>query len=79
MQSKIEGLTTTNALMKEDLSICQNALFKSQEDSKKMLSQMGRYENTNDSTDRVKKVCISYVLLFNTHLSDFQCIPLINF
>ena len=30
MQSKIEGLTTTNALMKEDLSICRDALAKTQ-------------------------------------------------
>jgi len=41
MQGKIEGLSTTNALMKEDLSICQNALFKSQEENKKLLSQLG--------------------------------------
>ena len=56
MQGKIEGLSTTNALMKEDLSICQNALFKSQEENKKLLSQMGG-GSSNDhyqiSTDKV--------------------------
>ena len=61
MQTKIEGLTTTNALMKEDLNICQNALFKTQEENKKLLSQMdggGQTSTTNDgscssTTDRV--------------------------
>ena len=61
MQTKIEGLTTTNALMKEDLNICQNALFKTQEENKKLLSQMdggGQNSTTNDgsyssTTDRV--------------------------
>ena len=62
LQTKIEGLTTTNALMKEDLSICQNALFKTQEENKKLLSQMdggGQTSTTNDgssyssTTDRV--------------------------
>ena len=56
MQGKIEGLSTTNALMKEDLSICQNALFKSQEENKKLLSQLGG-AGSNDhyqiSTDKV--------------------------
>ena len=53
MQAKIEGLTTTNALMKEDLSICQNALFKSQEDNKKLFSQVGNSSDSSISTDKV--------------------------
>ena len=53
MQAKIEGLTTTNALMKEDLSICQNALFKSQEDNKKLFSQVGNSSDYSTSTDKV--------------------------
>ena len=60
MQGKIEGLSTTNALMKEDLSICQNALFKSQEENKKLLSQLGG-AGSNDhyqiSTDKVFNLC----------------------
>ena len=48
--------------MKEDLNICQNALFKTQEENKKLLSQMdggGQTSTTNDgssyssTTDRV--------------------------
>ena len=45
--------------MKEDLNICQNALFKTQEENKKLLSQMdGGQTTTNDgsyssTTDRV--------------------------
>ena len=42
MQSKIEGLTTTNALMKEDLSICQNALAKTQEENRKLLNKVDK-------------------------------------
>ena len=42
MQSKIEGLTTTNALMKEDLSICRNALSKTQEENRKLLNKVDK-------------------------------------
>ena len=40
MQAKLESLTATNALTKEDLSICKNALFKSQEENQKLLTQL---------------------------------------
>ena len=42
MQSKIEVLTTTNALMKEDLSICRNALSKTQEENRKLLNKVDK-------------------------------------
>ena len=42
MQTKIEALTTTNALMKEDLSICRKELAKTQEENRKLLSQADR-------------------------------------
>ena len=44
MQSKLEGLSTTNALMKEDLSICRTALAKSQEENRKLVLQVDRLE-----------------------------------
>ena len=50
MQSKIEGLATTNALMKEDLSICKAALVKSQEENKKLKAQL---ELTSESGEKV--------------------------
>ena len=40
MHAKIESLTTTTALTKEDLSICRNALFKAQEANLRLLNQL---------------------------------------
>lgn len=42
MQAKIESLTTTNALMKEDLAIARGALYRSQEENKRLLTQLDR-------------------------------------
>ena len=44
MQSKLEGLSTTNALMKEDLSIGRTALAKSQEENRRLILQIERLE-----------------------------------
>ena len=44
MQSKLEGLSTTNALMKEDLSIGRTALSKSQEENRRLILQIERLE-----------------------------------
>ena len=40
MQAKLENLNATNALTKEDLSICKKALFKAQEENHKLLNQL---------------------------------------
>lgn len=40
MQSKLENLNATNALTKEDLTICKKALFKAQEENHKLLNQL---------------------------------------
>ena len=42
MQSKIDGLTTTNALLTEDLSVCRNALSKTQEENRKLLNKVDK-------------------------------------
>ena len=40
MQSKLENLNATNALTKEDLTICKKALFKAQEENHRLLNQL---------------------------------------
>ena len=40
LESKVEGLTTTNALMKEDLSISRKELLKKQQENKKLLEDL---------------------------------------
>ena len=57
MQSKIEGLTTTNALMKEDLSICRNALSKTQDENRKLLNKVDK-----SNAVRAEQAASSYVL-----------------
>ena len=52
MQAKLENLNTTNALTKEDLSICKKALFKAQEENHKLLNQL---EIANSERARQKR------------------------
>ena len=52
MQSKLENLNATNALTKEDLTICKKALFKAQEENHKLLNQL---EIANIELSRRKK------------------------
>ena len=52
MQSKLENLNATNALTKEDLTICKKALFKAQEENHKLLNQL---EIANVELSRRKK------------------------
>ena len=54
MQAKMESLTTTNALMKEDLAIARGSLYRSQEENKRLMSQLDRnlLAQRNDSLDR---------------------------
>ena len=54
MQSKIESLTTTNALMKEDLAIARGSLYRSQEENKRLMAQLDRtlLSQRNDSLDQ---------------------------
>ena len=40
MQAKLENITATNALTKEDLAISKNALLKAQEENHKLLNQL---------------------------------------
>ena len=52
MQSKLENLNATNALTKEDLTICKKALFKAQEENHKLLNQL---ETANHELSSRKK------------------------
>ena len=54
MQVKLENLNTTNALTKEDLSICKKALFKTQEENHKLLNQL-EIANSERSNHRQKR------------------------
>ena len=40
MELKVESLTTTNALMKEDLAICKNSLQRAEEENRRLISQL---------------------------------------
>lgn len=42
LQAKVESLTTTNALMKEDLAIAKNNIFALYEENKKLRQECGR-------------------------------------
>eukprot|EP00096_Caligus_rogercresseyi_P004306 TRINITY_DN1851_c0_g3_i1.p1 TRINITY_DN1851_c0_g3~~TRINITY_DN1851_c0_g3_i1.p1 ORF type:complete len:553 (-),score=110.29 TRINITY_DN1851_c0_g3_i1:358-1926(-) len=63
LEAKVEGLTATNALMKEDLAISKNSLFIAEEENRKLRSQMGMsmYEphmegdtsSSRDESDRI--------------------------
>ena len=54
MQAKIESLSTTNALMKEDLAIARGSLYRSQEENKRLMAQLDRtlLSQRNDSLDQ---------------------------
>jgi hypothetical protein len=72
MQAKMESLTTTNALMKEDLAIARGSLYRSQEENKRLLSQLDRtlLAQRNDSSptyDTLSKVFNSYFSCFAFH------------
>lgn len=53
LQNKVESLTTTNALMKEDLAIAKNSLLTLFEENKKLRKQVG-VENDGAQFDGVK-------------------------
>ncbi len=53
LELKLESVTATNALMKEDLSIAQNSLVKLQEENKQLLVQLQRL--TTDSSSQACK------------------------
>lgn len=42
LQAKVESLTTTNALMKEDLAIAKNNIFALYEENKKLRQECGK-------------------------------------
>jgi hypothetical protein len=62
MQGKMEGLTTTNALMKEDLSICTNALFRAQEENRILLTQLDQAITMKKYNNQDAKVGTSFLL-----------------
>lgn len=41
LQAKVESLTTTNALMKEDLSIAKNNILSLQEENRQLKKELG--------------------------------------
>lgn len=61
LQNKVESLTTTNALMKEDLAIAKNSLLALYEENQQLKKELGR----EDSKDRMDSVRI-------TNLSDSE-------
>lgn len=59
LQSKVEGLTTTNALMKEDLAIARNSLLALQAENLALRrtaqsgNNEGRHEHPNNVLDHI--------------------------
>lgn len=45
LQNKVESLTTTNALMKEDLAIAKNSLLTLYEENQQLKRELGRGDN----------------------------------
>lgn len=43
LQAKVEGLTTTNALMKEDLAISKNTMIQLVEENNQLKHALGEY------------------------------------
>ena len=49
LQAKVESLTTTNALMKEDLSIAQNHILSLYEENRQLKKELGiEVKDTNE-------------------------------
>ena len=58
LQAKVEGLTTTNALMKEDLSISRKSVDKIQGENKKLkneLDKLRKIEKKSESSQDIHK------------------------
>ena len=58
LQTKVEGLTTTNALMKEDLSISRKSVDKIQAENKKLkneLDKLRKIEKKSESSQDIQK------------------------
>lgn len=60
LQTKVETLTTTNALMKEDLAIAKNSLLSLYDENQQLRRELGR-ECDNSRFDGVKITNISEV------------------
>ena len=56
LESKVESLTATHALMKEDLSICRTALGKSRDENRRLVMQLQRSASASDLVSAGKKV-----------------------
>lgn len=58
LQAKVEGLTTTNALMKEDLSISRKSVDKIQAENKKLKNELDKFrkiEKKSESSQDIQK------------------------
>ncbi|XP_017784619.1 PREDICTED: RUN and FYVE domain-containing protein 2 isoform X2 [Nicrophorus vespilloides] len=62
LQNKVESLTTTNALMKEDLAIAKNNLYTLFEENKQLRVDLGREE----SSMRISMLCESGATIEST-------------
>ncbi|GJQ69074.1 hypothetical protein Trydic_g6238 [Trypoxylus dichotomus] len=54
LQSKVESLTTTNALMKEDLAIAKNSLLTLYEENRLLKSELGKEDVSDKLSDGVR-------------------------
>ncbi|XP_031333069.1 protein RUFY3-like isoform X4 [Photinus pyralis] len=52
LQTKVESLTTTNALMKEDLAIAKNSLLALYDENQQLRRELGREEVTNSDSSK---------------------------
>ena len=58
LQAKVEGLTTTNALMKEDLSISRKSVEKIQAENRKLKNELEKFrkiEKKSESSQDIQK------------------------
>ncbi|KAK9738222.1 FYVE zinc finger [Popillia japonica] len=54
LQAKVESLTTTNALMKEDLAIAKNSLLSLYEENRLLKCELGKEEGSDKLSDGVR-------------------------
>jgi len=62
LQAKVESLTTTNALMKEDLAIAKNNILSIQEENRQLKKELG-IEVKDANEVYIKPACFMYRLV----------------
>ena len=80
LQAKVESLTTTNALMKEDLSIAKNNILSLHEENRQLKKELGiEIKDTNEVRYRLVLIVpflstffFSFLLLFFFFCQDWQ-------